>query len=103
MPGGAHNTAAGNQSFAAFALGEYDKHISTIDAEGLALTAIQELYRDSLAKDAKIASLTAEVEKLQAVERRMSALAARLSQVESGAASLQQAQAAAVAAASGSW
>jgi trimeric autotransporter adhesin len=82
--------------YAAFGLGEDDKHISTTDAEGVALAAIQELYRDSLAKDAKIAGLTAELEKLKAIERQVSALAARLSQVETGAAPLQLAKVAAV-------
>jgi hypothetical protein len=67
----------------AFAVGEDDKHISTVDAEGVALAAIQELYRANLDKDAKIASLTAEVEKLKAVQRQVDALAAKLSQVES--------------------
>jgi len=31
--------------FAAFGLGEDDKHITTIDADGVALAAIQALYR----------------------------------------------------------
>jgi hypothetical protein len=79
--------------YAGFGLGEDDRHISTIDAEGVALAAIQEIYRDSLAKDAEIASLTAEVEKLKAVERRVNALAARLSDVETRATAVQQVKA----------
>jgi len=79
--------------YAGFGLGEDDRHISTIDAEGVALAAIQEIYRDSLVKDAEIASLTAEVEKLKAVERRVNALAARLSDVETRATAVQQVKA----------
>jgi len=36
---------------AAFGLGEDDKHISTVDADGVALAAIQELYKASQEKD----------------------------------------------------
>jgi len=88
---------------AAFGLGEDDRHISTTDAEGVALAAIQELYRDSLAKDAKIASLTAEMQKLKAVERQVNALAARLSQIEPGVTPLLQAKATDTAGASKGW
>ncbi len=93
QPGSVRHIGPMAQDFhQAFALGEDDKHISTVDAEGVALAAIQELYRDSLAKNALIASLTAELEKMKAVERKVNALAARLSNVESGAAPLQQAK-----------
>jgi len=87
----------------AFAVGEDDKHISTVDAEGVALAAIQELYRDSLAKDAKIASLTAEIEKLKAVERQVNALAARLSQIDPGGTPLLQAKATDIAGNGNGW
>ena len=39
---------------AAFALGEDDKHISTVDEGGVALAAVQELYREGLKKDTTI-------------------------------------------------
>ena len=35
---------------AAFALGQDDKHISTVDEGGVALAAVQELYRQGLRK-----------------------------------------------------
>lgn len=42
---------------AAFGLGEDDKHIPDIDSQGLALAAVQELYRLNLEKDREIAEL----------------------------------------------
>src|SRR6185369_6545394 len=41
----------------AFNLGEDEKHISTVDAQGVALAAIQELYKITQQKDGKIAEL----------------------------------------------
>jgi Chaperone of endosialidase len=94
QPGSVRHIGPMAQDFhKAFAVGEDDRHISTVDAESVALAAIQELYRDSLAKDAKIARLTAELEKLEAVERKVNGLAARLNQVENGSAPLQQSEA----------
>jgi hypothetical protein len=49
----------------AFALGEDDRYISTVDAEGVALAAIQALYQLSQEKDRKIEQLTREVKELQ--------------------------------------
>jgi hypothetical protein len=49
----------------AFGLGEDDRYISTVDAEGVALAAIQALYQLSQEKDRKIAQLTREVKELQ--------------------------------------
>jgi hypothetical protein len=104
QPGSVRHIGPMAQDFhKAFAVGEDNKHISTVDAEGVALAAIQELYRDSLAKDAKIASLTAELEKLKSVERQVHALATRLSQIETGAAPLQQAKAAVIDGAGNTW
>jgi hypothetical protein len=54
---------------AAFKLGEDDKHISTVDADGVALAAIQGLYQELKIRDAKITDLQnrmAEMEKLVA-------------------------------------
>jgi hypothetical protein len=49
----------------AFKVGEDDKHITTIDADGVALAAIQGLYQMVEAKDAQIAQLSARLEKLE--------------------------------------
>jgi hypothetical protein len=51
---------------AAFGLGEDDKHIPTVDADGVALAAIQALYKLSLEKDEKIEQLSQEVMELRA-------------------------------------
>ena len=45
--------------YAAFGVGEDDKHIATIDADGVALAAIQGLYRVVQEKDVRIAGLEA--------------------------------------------
>jgi len=50
---------------AAFKVGEDDKHITTIDADGVALATIQGLYQMLQAKDAQIAQLSARLEKLE--------------------------------------
>ncbi len=64
--------------YAAFGVGEDDKHISTIDADGVALAAIQGLYRLSQEKDDQIAQLEKENlalrEQLDDLEARMAAL-----------------------------
>jgi hypothetical protein len=52
--------------YAAFQLGEDDRHIATVDADGVALAAIQALYQRSVEKDRKIAQLTQEVDELRA-------------------------------------
>jgi hypothetical protein len=51
---------------AAFGLGEDDKHISTVDADGVALAAIQALYRLNQEKDKKISELEQRLSKLEA-------------------------------------
>jgi hypothetical protein len=96
--------------YAAFGLGEDDKHITTVDEGGVALAGVQALYRLSLQKDAEIRKLqdqnrklveevgqlrqievsgvaqnqrlTAQVERLKKVEAEMTALEARLTRVE---------------------
>ncbi len=50
--------------YGAFHLGQDNKHITTIDEGGVALAGVQALYRLSLAKDKKIAELTAQNRKL---------------------------------------
>ena len=63
---------------AAFGLGEDDHHISSIDAQGVALAGVQELYKLSQEKDTKIAALTDQLteksRQLEALERRLSRL-----------------------------
>jgi len=46
--------------YAAFGLGEDDKHISTVDADGVALAAIQALYAQDQALAAETAALKSE-------------------------------------------
>ena len=64
--------------YAAFGVGEDDTHISTIDADGVALAAIQGLYQVVQEKEAQIAAQEAEIGALKAqnseIERRLAAL-----------------------------
>jgi hypothetical protein len=55
---------------AAFAVGKDDKHIDMIDANGVALAAIQALHQMMQEKDQQIAHLTKEVEALKAQRTR---------------------------------
>jgi len=50
---------------AAFGLGEDDKHIATVDADGVALAAIQALYKLVLQKDEQIQKLAQQLEALR--------------------------------------
>jgi len=75
--------------YAAFGVGEDDKHISTVDADGVALAGLQALYRLSLKKDAEIQkqqaqirTLTLQVQELEKVQRQIATLEARLAQIE---------------------
>jgi hypothetical protein len=52
--------------YAAFGLGEDDTHISTVDADGVALAAIQALYRLSKEKDTQIEQLNRQLEQTRA-------------------------------------
>jgi hypothetical protein len=51
--------------YAAFSVGEDDRHISTVDADGVALAAIQALYRLVKERDMQIAALEARVAALE--------------------------------------
>jgi hypothetical protein len=51
--------------YAAFGVGEDNKHIATVDADGVALAAIQALYKLSLEKDRRIAELERPLDELQ--------------------------------------
>jgi hypothetical protein len=71
---------------AAFPLGEDDRHIDTIDADGVALAAIQGLYqavqeRDRLAADQK-AEISDLQEQVAALQQQNASLDARLSALE---------------------
>jgi hypothetical protein len=62
--------------YAAFGLGEDDKHISTIDADGIALISIQALYQMSLELEAKVKEideLRQRIEKLEKLVQELSA------------------------------
>jgi len=52
--------------FAAFGLGSDDKHINLIDEGGVALAAIQELYKNNISKDQQINDLKKQVNDLKA-------------------------------------
>ena len=72
--------------YAAFGLGEDDKHITTVDEEGVALAAIKALSRELAAKDRNLAQLTrtnsvreaADVARLSTLEKRVAALSAQI-------------------------
>lgn len=64
---------------AAFGLGNDDKVIGTVDADGVALAGVQALDRRTTAQQAEIAAARAEIEKLRAENRD---LAARLARIE---------------------
>ena len=46
-------------------VGEDDKHVTTVDADGVALTAIQGLYQLLQEKDAKMAAQQQAIDELQ--------------------------------------
>jgi hypothetical protein len=60
--------------YAAFGLGEDDKHISTIDADGIALISIQALYQMSLALEQKDKELEAKVKEIDELRQRIEKL-----------------------------
>jgi hypothetical protein len=64
--------------YAAFGVGEDDTHISTIDASGVALAAIQGLYTIVVEKDAQIAAQQAQIDDL---ESRLAALESLVAQL----------------------
>jgi hypothetical protein len=81
-----HLGPTGQDFYAAFGLGDSDKAISTLDADGVALTAIQGLYELVQEKDGQIAALEAEVSTLHQqntdLEARVAALEQRPEPVE---------------------
>jgi hypothetical protein len=58
---------------AAFELGSDDKRISTVDADGVALAAIQALYRLSQEKDAQLRKQQAQIQEQQALLQELQA------------------------------
>lgn len=66
----------------AFGLGQDDKHISTVDEGGVALAAVQELYRQNLEKDSTIQKLSQEVQELKKAQVEMADLETRLARLE---------------------
>ncbi len=72
---------------AAFGLGEDDKHISTVDEEGVALAAIKALANENEARRADIAAKDREIAELREARRfdenRLAALERRLDALES--------------------
>ena len=65
--------------YGAFGVGEDNRHIGTVDADGVALAAIQGLYREGQQKDARIAALAQDN---AALRQSNQALAARMAAVE---------------------
>jgi hypothetical protein len=63
-----HIGPSAQEFYAAFGVGEDDKHISTVDADGVALAAIQGLYALLQERDAQVADLEA---RLTALEQRV--------------------------------
>jgi Chaperone of endosialidase len=82
--------------YSAFGLGQDDKHISTVDEGGVALAAVQELYRMVLKsktdvanltqanqeKDVQIENLKAEVNQLHQLQQTVQVLSTKLSKLE---------------------
>jgi len=66
--------------YSAFGVGEDDTHITTIDADGVALAAIQGLYEIVQEKDARIATLEAQNADLQSRMTELESLVAQLAQ-----------------------
>jgi hypothetical protein len=56
--------------YAAFGVGEDDRHITSIDEDGVALAAIKALHRENAALKTKLALLEAKVDALTAVRAR---------------------------------
>jgi len=75
-PGIRHMGPVAQDFHAAFGLGEDERHISTVDADGVALAAIQELYAQTQALEAENA---AQQEQIDDLEARLSALEAAAS------------------------
>ncbi|HQR11979.1 MAG TPA: hypothetical protein PLW68_11690, partial [Casimicrobiaceae bacterium] len=80
-----HMGAVAQDFYAAFGLGEDDKHISALDTGGVALAAIQGLYQVVQEKDARIGELQSHVAEL---ERERLTQVARIDALEKQAAEI---------------
>lgn len=67
--------------YTAFHLGPDDKHITTVDADRVALAAIQALYKPSLEKDRTI---RAQGQRIDQLVQEIEELQARLPRLEKG-------------------
>jgi len=65
--------------YAAFQVGEDDKHIATVDADGVALAGVQALYQLSQEKDRTI---KAQGEEIKQLSQQLEELRARLARLE---------------------
>ena len=68
---------------AAFGLGSDDKSISTVDASGVALAAIQGLHQLLQEKDVRIATLENQISELRLLRAELAALKAVVAEVTS--------------------
>jgi len=109
-PGVRHIGPVAQDFHAAFALGSGDTSIATVDADGVALAAIQGLHRkleasaaehaatvselkaENLALQEQLAGMQAQVDSLREENARLSAIQARLAAVESALSMLPQKQ-----------
>ncbi|MDH5286185.1 MAG: tail fiber domain-containing protein [Betaproteobacteria bacterium] len=73
-----HVGPAAQDVHAAFGVGESERAISAVDADGIALAAIQGLHRALAAKERRIAALEARVAEVDALRAEMEALRAAL-------------------------
>ena len=88
-PGIRHMGPMAQDLYAAFGLGNSERTIGTVDADGVALAAIQGLYSVLQEKIAEIAALKAEKDtQLAAQQQRIAELEARLAAVETAVSSL---------------
>jgi len=68
-PSSRHMGPMAQDFYAAFGMGEDNKHITTVDADGVALAAIQGLYELVKEKDAEIAELKERLKALEALAK----------------------------------
>jgi len=89
-PGVRHIGPTAQDFYAAFGVGEDDRHIASLDAAGVCLAGIQGLHRLSQEQAARIEALEAENamldQRVRAAEQRMGELEARLTALESSGA-----------------
>ena len=75
----AHVGPMAEDFYQAFGLGADDKHIATVDSDGIALAAIQALHQKQQAKDLQIADLAS---KLEQKDQQMATLTEQLKRLE---------------------